>query len=193
MSETLYADRLLYPVTALGPGQRLALWVAGCPRRCPGCANPELWRPLPKHAVKTDALSRAAQKLLEQKGITRLTITGGEPFEQPAALARFLAPLRPLLEDVLIYTGGLYRELEKDPAAAPLLALADVIIDGPYIQEENDDKTPLRGSANQRVIFLNEALRPDYEAYMAQGRQVQNMVYGSTILSVGIHNRGREQ
>ena len=25
-----------------GPGKRLALWVQGCERRCPGCCNPNM-------------------------------------------------------------------------------------------------------------------------------------------------------
>lgn len=39
----MYIDRLLYPITALGPGERIALWVSGCDRKCNKCANPELW------------------------------------------------------------------------------------------------------------------------------------------------------
>ena len=35
-------DRLLYPVHSLGPGNRLAIWVKGCRKRCFNCANPEL-------------------------------------------------------------------------------------------------------------------------------------------------------
>ena len=35
-------DRLLYPVHSLGPGDRLAIWIRGCKKRCFNCANPEL-------------------------------------------------------------------------------------------------------------------------------------------------------
>ena len=38
----MQVDRLLFPVTALGPGNRLAMWMIGCHKRCKKCANPEL-------------------------------------------------------------------------------------------------------------------------------------------------------
>ena len=44
----MYLDRILYPVTSLGPGKRLCIWVSGCNARCEGCANPELWTQRPE-------------------------------------------------------------------------------------------------------------------------------------------------
>ena len=34
--------RMISPVHALGPGERVCLWMQGCPRRCPGCISPEM-------------------------------------------------------------------------------------------------------------------------------------------------------
>ena len=34
--------RIYYPVKTLGPGNRIGIWTAGCPRRCSGCISPEL-------------------------------------------------------------------------------------------------------------------------------------------------------
>lgn len=39
----MYIARILYPVEVLGPGKRIGIWFCGCPRRCEGCSNPELW------------------------------------------------------------------------------------------------------------------------------------------------------
>ncbi len=36
---------LAWPVTSLGPGRRVVLWVAGCRKRCPGCISPEMQDP----------------------------------------------------------------------------------------------------------------------------------------------------
>ena len=39
----MYVARVLYPIEVLGPGKRVGIWFCGCPRRCKGCSNPELW------------------------------------------------------------------------------------------------------------------------------------------------------
>ena len=60
------------------------------------------------------------------------------------------------------YTGDVYEEL-VDPESPrhtehtdELLALIDVLVDGPYIEDLHDITLRFRGSSNQRVIDLNE-------------------------------------
>ena len=50
----MYLDRILYPVTSLGPGKRLCIWVSGCNARCEGCANPELWTQRPEQFISVE-------------------------------------------------------------------------------------------------------------------------------------------
>ena len=60
------------------------------------------------------------------------------------------------------------------PEDAPLI---DVLIDGPYVEAENDGVCALRGSTNQRVIVLNPALETLYHEEMQKPRSVQNAVF----------------
>lgn len=187
----LYLDRVLYPVTSLGPGRRLAIWVAGCARHCPGCANPELWECHPEQGVPLLRLLPTLKKLLAGKQPDGITLTGGEPFDQAPALTALLCGLRDRMGwkmDVLCYSGYLREELVHDPERLTLLNHLSVLIDGPYLQEENQPSFALRGSANQRIWYEDEAQRVRYEEYLRLGRQVQNFVYDYRILSVGIHN-----
>lgn len=185
----MYLDRILFPVTALGPGNRLCLWVAGCSRRCKGCANPELWQQHPHQKISPSRLADCVDKLKKQD-IEGITISGGEPFEQAQELARFLELfLGESPRDVLVFTGYRLEELQMDQKYHALLEKTDVLIDGAYIEEQNDNKTPLRGSLNQRIHFLNPAVQKKYETYMESGRQIQNFVYDYKTVSVGIHNR----
>ena len=80
----------------------------------------------------------------------QLTISGGEPFLQSGDLANLLNAVRSdralSVRDILLYTGYTAEELQvddKDSAVSRVLNLADVLIDGPYIEGQNDGKSPL--------------------------------------------------
>src|SRR5512134_3356633 len=68
---------------ALGPGTRAAVWVQGCPLKCPGCVAPD-WIPF------VPAMQLTPREILERldlDAISGLTFSGGEPMEQAAGLA----------------------------------------------------------------------------------------------------------
>lgn len=183
----MYVDRVLYPVTALGPGKRVALWVTGCNRYCRKCANPELWERHEYQKISSQKLCQAVQGVIGT-GIDGITITGGEPFDQAAELCEFLDGLPESL-DILVFSGYRYDELLKRSETRELLSRIDVLIDGEYVDEQNDNRSALRGSTNQQIRFLNMDVQPEYERYLAEGRKIQNFVYDYEIISVGIHNR----
>ena len=139
-------------VSGLGPGHRTVIWVAGCSLRCPGCVAPELLakrdRDLPIEA--------AAELILGDPGWNgRLTISGGEPFEQAAALAALVRRLRKARDcEVLVYSGRRIEELRSLGAeASDLLGEIDMLIDGPFVWDAPNDRL-WRGSDNQRFHAL---------------------------------------
>ena len=185
-------DRILYPVTALGPGERLVIWTIGCSKHCYKCANPELWARNPDKNLDAGELVHLITQAVDTQKIDGITITGGDPLEQIAELAVLLPLLREITDDVLIYTG--YTAAEAEAALSPseweaLRQFTDVLIDGPYINDLNDGKCVLRGSANQNIIFFDERKKNKYTEYMEKGRTVQNVFYNNKMISVGIHNR----
>mgnify|MGYP001780090632 FL=1 len=192
MDEAVFIDRVLFPVTALGPGKRIAIWVSGCHRRCLRCANPELWAQREEQKIADHRLSAILSSLIKDKAPDGITISGGEPFDQAAGLSAVLQSIPALKNlDVLIYSGYTLEQLLADRQRAVLLPYASVLIDGPYIEEQNDPSVVLRGSSNQRIHFMDPSAEAVYQEYMKAGRQIQNYVYDYEILSVGIHNRSR--
>ena len=183
----MYIDRLLYPVTALGPGKRIALWVSGCSRHCKKCANPELWERHEYQKITSEKLVKAINSVIE-RGIDGITITGGEPFDQATELCEVIDEL-PEQINVLVFSGYRYAELLKKEDSRELLSRIDVLIDGEYVDELNDNNAALRGSLNQHIWYLNKEVQPEYEKYLSEGRKIQNFVYDYKIISVGIHNR----
>ena len=186
MSSLIYLDRILYPITALGPGERIAIWVAGCSRRCPYCANPELWSRHDEQKIEPARLAEYINGMRDKK-IDGITITGGEPFDQAEALVELINELQ-FKTEILSFSGYRIEELRGNPEQDRLLKLIDVLIDGEYINRLNDGKAVLRGSTNQRIHYLNKRVISRYEKYIYEGRKIQNFVYEYNTLSVGIHN-----
>ena len=181
--------RILYPIQSLGPGNRLCIWVSGCGRRCYRCANPELQYADPDKEVDVNQLVALIDaQLREADGVT---ISGGEPFDQADELAMLVDLIRPAVKDILIFTGYTRQALEarNDPATNHVLASVSVLIDGEYIDEENNGET-LLGSSNQKIHFLSDSVREYYEPYLKAGRKIQNVATSSGVFSIGIHNRG---
>ncbi|MBO4901948.1 MAG: radical SAM protein [Lachnospiraceae bacterium] len=185
-------DRILYPIRALGPGKRIVIWTVGCSKNCVGCANPELREFDLSKEMNLRTFSNVL-KAFEGREIDGFTLTGGEPFDQAEALTRFLPEMKKYSDDILIFSGYTNTELEHmektEPAIAICRSFASVLITGPYQDEANDNKTALVASSNQEIVFENESFLSLYEAYMQQGRIIENVFYGNSLISVGIHNR----
>jgi anaerobic ribonucleoside-triphosphate reductase activating protein len=58
---------------------------------------------------------------------------------------------------IYIWTGYLYEDLLKtyDSHLQEIFKLSDCLIDGPFVLAERDITLPMRGSRNQRIIYLN--------------------------------------
>lgn len=153
-----HLNRLHYPVTALGPGQRIGLWFQGCTIGCRGCISRDTWdRSAAPARPIADVLDRI-DALVGDDRPDGVTISGGEPFEQPEALAALIDGVRDRhgLENtdftVLIFTG---LTGERLAGHREILARADVVVAGPYVEQQAIDE-PLRASANQELLVLSE-------------------------------------
>lgn len=159
---------------ANGIGVRVTLFVSGCTRRCKNCFNPDTWdfhygQPFTRQTE--DEILEA----LRPSWIDGLTLLGGEPFEpdNQRALLPFVERVRAELPDKTIWAfSGRVLESELQNPVSPqhcevtdqLLAQLDVLVDGPYVDEERDITLRFRGSRNQRILDMKRTL--------AEGRAV---------------------
>lgn len=156
-----YSGLILNDITA-APGLCVSFFTQGCPHHCPGCHNPGTWAFDGGREFTNNTLHQILEGLTAQ-GIKRnLCIMGGEPLcEANAFLVNLiLQEVRYKLPEVKIYiwSGYTYEELLRsgDPHVKSCLKLADVLIDGPYIEAERDLTLEMRGSRNQRIIDLHK-------------------------------------
>ena len=188
----MFVDRILYPIETLGPGKRIVVWTVGCTKRCPNCANPELWDTAGRTNRNITDLAQIIRNLCRENPVDGITFTGGDPLEQADELLALLKLIKDCVSDVLVYTGYTHNEVQLLVDNEMLEALVSVLIDGPYVDELNDDQCVLRGSSNQCICYFDETCRQRYEAYLQLGRKIQNIVMGNRMISVGIHNRKKD-
>ena len=149
MNRPLQLSRVHFPVTTLGPGQRLGIWFQGCSIRCSGCISADTWGPGRTVVDVTTLLEQVAPWLDQADGIT---ISGGEPFDQFDALLQMLVGLRQrTAADILVYSGHPLETLQ--PMLDQARDLIDALISDPYL-EQADQSLALRGSDNQRLTLL---------------------------------------
>jgi anaerobic ribonucleoside-triphosphate reductase activating protein len=141
-----------------GDGLRVVLWVSGCTHCCDGCQNPETWEissGIEFDKAAYDELFTA----LEPDYISGITFSGGDPLhpfnkEEVLKLAKEIKEKMPE-KTVWLYTGFLWEEI-KD---AIDLTNIDVLVDGEFKQELNDNNLKWIGSSNQRIIDVQETLK----------------------------------
>ena len=153
-------SRLHFPVTTLGPGRRIGIWLQGCSIRCPGCISADTWNVDKGQATVEGVMAHLAQWLPAAEGIT---ISGGEPFEQPEALVALLAALRSMTPaDILVYSGKPIEQLT--PVLRQAAGYIDALISDPF--DLNAPHTmPLRGSDNQHLHLLTALGIDRFSAY----------------------------
>ena len=192
----LQLNKAHFPVTALGPGRRIGIWMQGCSIHCPGCVSLDTWEPDRSKAMEIGALV-AWCKRVAAEGFDGVTISGGEPFDQPKPLAALLDALlrwrrarsRPF--DILCYSGYRLEKLSKEHPK--LLACIDALICDPYVECLSTQR-PWRGSDNQRLVPLTPLGHERYDDFVqaADGlpKRFQVVADGQRLWFVGIPQRG---
>lgn len=152
---------------ANGTGLRVNLFVSGCTHHCKGCFNPEAW----DFDYGKKFTEKTEQKLIEYMNfdyIKGITILGGEPMEpeNQKALLPFLKKIKAKFpnKDIWIYSGYTLEEmlkgkLSKTETTKEILKLADILVDGEFVETKKNLKLKFRGSSNQRIIDIKKSLK----------------------------------
>ncbi len=169
--------------SALGPGNRFAIWVQGCPFNCKGCIAQD-WIPFRKATVM--AAEELASSIIARKDIQGITVSGGEPMMQAGRLSTLLQlvkQFRPEL-NVIVFSGFKLNQLVWDEAKK-LLTLTDLLVDGQYVKQQNDE-LGLRGSNNQKFHFLTDRLLPHQTEIIGHRSKLEFHLLNDGVLMAGI-------
>jgi len=186
----VFINKIHYPVKCLGNGVRLGIWFQGCTIHCQGCINPDTWEFKAERRIVVSEFLKFLDKYREHK-VDGVTITGGEPFDQPTALLEILKYLPRLTQgDIFVYSGYKFAYLKK--RFQDVLKHIDVLVSEPYVEAEGDELI-WRGSDNQKIHLLSEKAKEIYPKEINkmkfEGRRMQFSVVGNDVYMIGIPAR----
>ena len=155
-----------------GPGVRVVLWVAGCEIHCKGCQNPESWDFCAGKLFDENAKKELFESL-NKPYIQGITFSGGHPLENKNVEDIYLL-IKEIQEkfptkDIWLYSGYTWESIfpkvnidmfnVNNVYRKEVVSMCDVLVDGPYIEEQRDITLAFRGSKNQRLIDVKETLK----------------------------------
>ena len=174
----------------LGPGKRSVIWFHGCSKKCPWCIASEINQSRDYSIITAKNLY---EWVAECKDIEGITLSGGEPLEQDtSAMCEFLQLVRNDSRNlgIILFTGYRLEELEHI-GKMEVCRYIDVLIDGPYIEEQNNGHG-LRGSSNQRIHFLTSRYKIIQDAFYKNNQR--NLEFDididNNVIISGIPKRG---
>ncbi len=148
---------------AEGPGRRYAIWVQGCPLRCPGCCNPEFLPLQGGHQRRVIDIVNDMQAAQRTSQIEGVSLLGGEPTSQAKGCADIAEAAHRLGLTVMVFSGFTLASLRAryDDDVDRLLASTDLLVDGPYIEARRTLQQRYVGSDNQVLHVLSSRASKD--------------------------------
>ena len=145
---------IVYDSIVDGPGLRTTVFLQGCGRNCHGCHNPQT------HDYSGGELMSLEEifNKITATACKNVTFSGGEPFDQADELINLAILLTVHDYHIMAYTGYTFEEIVNDSKKLSLLQYIDVLVDGPFIEEQKTTSACYKGSSNQRVIDVSESL-----------------------------------
>ena len=178
-------ERIIKGVKTLGPGERLVIWTNGCNRRCEGCVSARLQEI--DQSTEMDIIESLNEFVYFD--VDGITISGGEPFIQIEELKKVVEFFKSKnIIDILIYTGYLFEDLIQmnNPDINYILNNIAVLIDGEYVKNLDNNNSNIKGSENQRIIYLNPDVADKYNTYITLKRDMETYYIGNLKIGVGI-------
>jgi len=186
-------NHIYFPVKTLGFRNRIGIWFQGCSIHCPGCISKYTWAFDPKYSVSYSYLSR---KLSDFKSFKPygITISGGEPFDQPLGLFKVLKMCKQLnFKEIMVYSGYTFDHLFIN--YLKIIKMIDLLITEPFIESLPTNKI-WRGSDNQKIYLISKRAKRRYKNKNLDSKvhngdlTIQIEISNNSIFIIGIPKRG---
>lgn len=141
-----------------GPGKRVVIWIQGCTIGCPGCFNTSMQPHEPIHLIDPLLFAEIISKECSEHECEGVTLTGGEPFQQAAALNIFSSKIKERDLTIVCFSGYAKENLISsiDPSVHNLIDSIDILIAGPYNNLNKYYRT-WSDDPDKEYIFLSDS------------------------------------
>ena len=143
-----------------------------CKLHCKNCQNPQSWD-FNSGKLFDENAKKELFEALDKPYIQGITFSGGHPLENENVETIYLlikeVKERFPTKDIWLYTGftleQIFPTVITDDFNLPrfyrqsIVEMCDVVVDGPYIEEQRDITLKFKGSKNQRIINVKETLK----------------------------------
>lgn len=141
-----------------GDGLRVTIFLSGCSHHCKGCQNPQTWDENGGIKFDEDAKNELFEEL-SKNYINGITFSGGDPlhynnYSEVLSLCKEIKN-KFYNKNIWLYTGYTLAEILSNNYISEILNYIDILIDGKYIEEHNDNNLHWRGSSNQKIINIS--------------------------------------
>ena len=146
--------------TANGTGIRSTLFVSGCTHKCKGCFNQDYKHFRYGHPWTKEIEDKFIEHI-KNPNVHGVTILGGEPMDQVRDndLKDLVCRIKDETgQNIWIYSGYTFEEIMMHKKTKEILKYCDVLVDGPFIEEQKDLRLRFKGSKNQRIIDVQKTL-----------------------------------
>ena len=159
MKKTIRLSGIAYESLVNGPGMRRVFFSQGCKHNCKNCFNTDTHD---FDGGEERDIDELIEDTLHNPILRGVTFSGGDPWEQADKFAYMAKSFKEKGLNVWSYTGYTYEYIleNKDKRLGwnDLLNSIDVLVDGRFEEEKQQDGLKFRGSTNQRIIDIKESM-----------------------------------
>lgn len=133
-----------------GPGLRSVIFFQGCQHGCIGCHNQSA---SDYNGGTTYTIEQIETEINKNPLAKKLTISGGEPFDQYSSLLAIVKHFQK--RKIWVYTGYTKEELEAK-GYSEVFNYIEALVDGRFEKDLKTLEIPFVGSSNQRIHYFNQ-------------------------------------
>lgn len=140
-----------YESFADAEGVACVLFISGCGHHCVGCHSPQTHDFNYGLEITDEVIDKINEEIDKRPYLNALVLSGGDPMYSAKELLGILPKIHIPNNNIWIYSGFKYEEIQNNPDMSALLDKCSHLVDGMFEINNRNICLKFRGSTNQRI------------------------------------------